>query len=60
MINNNVTCMIFIPRIVFAWFQPKRSDIEWWAVMAITVNDSSFFCWLRGFLGRAIGVINFA
>ena len=42
MIYNSIICMIFIPRIVFAWFQTKRSDIEWLVVMVITVNESKF------------------
>ena len=44
MINNNIICIIFIPRIAFAWFQPKRSDIECWVVKVITVIDSIFRC----------------
>ena len=34
--------MINIPRIAFVWFQPERSDIEWFVVLVITGNDSIF------------------
>ena len=42
MINNQIICMIFVPGIVFTWFQIKRSNIEWWVVIVITVNDFIF------------------
>ena len=36
--------------IAFMWFQSKRSDIEYWVVMVITVYDSMFyFCILSGY-----------
>ena len=44
LITNNIICMIFISSIVFAWFQPGRSNIEWWVVLAIIVNDTIFRC----------------
>ena len=37
--NNHIICMIFVPRIVFTWLQTKRSNIEWWDVIGITVKD---------------------
>ena len=42
MINNNIICIIFIPRVVYAWLHPKRSNIGSWVVKRVIVKDSNF------------------